>query len=167
MKKIVTFIVASTALFGAQIAHATTYTAGTHTFSGPVIVEKDSGPFPCTLNVTVTATTSSATASASLSGGFPCGFIGVVGAPYPVSFDPVTKILTIGGGSNLVRINPPLSLGYCEGTLKAQWDGNGPPTPRSITVSSPLSDIQWQSAGVDCKLDGTIVQTSSPALNIN
>lgn len=155
MKKILTLVVASTALFGAQIAHATTYTAGTHHFSGPIIVEKDSGPFPCTLNVTVTATTTSATASASISGGFPCTFIGVVGAPYPVSFSSGT--LTIGGGSNLVRINPPLSLGYCEGTLEAQWDGNGPAT-RSISFSSPLSDIQWHNAGVDCKLDGTIEQ---------
>lgn len=159
MKKAVAFLVGASALFGAQVANATTYSpTGTHVFAGQVTVQKDGSAYTCTLTVTVNAATSSATATAALSGGFPCSLITISGTGTVTANATATQV-TISG----LTIDPPLSPGVCNGSITAGW--NGGVTPRQIILSVPLSNSAATS-GAACKMAGTLSQTSGGPLTI-
>lgn len=161
MKKVSTFLVGVSTLFGAQVASATSYTPGVHVFSGPVTVQKDLGAYDCELTVTVTVPSSgdSATATADLSGDFPCGAINISGT---ATVSASLPNLTLTG----LTITPPLSWGVCTGSITVAWQGNGPPSPREVVLSVPLSN-STATAGADCKMDGTLQQVSGGPLNIS
>lgn len=169
MRKFATFLVGASALLGAQAASATTYAAaGTHVLTGPVTVQKDGSPYDCTLTVTMVVPEAapdahgasshghSATATAQISGPIPCSLISVSGTG-SVSYDGAN--LTITG----LIIDPPLSPGLCDGPIEVEWNGGA--TPRSIDLSSPLSDSSATS-GLPCKMAGTISQTVGGPLDI-
>lgn len=179
MKRIATFIAATTAICGAQVANAQIFTppGAVAVLSGPVTVQKDLGIYNCTLTVTVTvgpnvltnppvsdvhggvtityAHAHTATATAALSGGFPCSLIQVNNTA-TVTYDGTHVTLT---GFNIV---PPLSSGTCTGPIKVVWN-NGPPA--TATLSVPLSN-STATSGAPCKMAGTLTQTSGPALNL-
>lgn len=144
-------VLASAALvMGAQSAYAAgPAPSGPHVFSGPVSVQKDGLAYNCTLTVTVNVNAAgTATATAALSGAFPCGAIAISGTGTVI-------------GDNTIRgfvIDPPLSAGLCNGDIKFVWGGNTA-TPRTIGLSSPLSDMAATS-GASCKMIGTLTNTS-------
>lgn len=177
MKRIATFIAATTALCGVQTANAQIFTppGAVGVLEGTVSVQKDLGVYTCTLTVTVTngpdvlpppdvhggVTISyphahTATATAALSGGFPCGFIAVNNTA-TVTYDGTNVTLT---GFEIV---PPLSMGRCNGPITVAWN-NGPPA--TATLSVPLSN-STATSGADCKMAGVLTQISGPALNLS
>ncbi len=180
MKRIATFIAATTALCAAQTANAEVFIppASVATLSGEVTVQKDLGVYNCTLTVTVTtgpnvltnppvsdvhgSTTvttphaHTATATAALSGGFPCGLIAVNNTAN-VTYDGTNVTMT---GFEIV---PPLSWGTCTGPIVVAWN-NGPPA--TATLSVPLSNSA-ATAGADCKMAGVLTQDSGPALSVS
>ena len=180
MKRIATFIAATTALCAAQTANAEIFTppGSVGVLSGDVTVQKDLGVYNCTLTVTVTTgpdvltnppvsdvhggvtiTTPhahTATATAALSGGFPCGLIAVNNTA-TVTYDGTNVTLT---GFEIV---PPLSWGTCTGPIVAAWS-NGPAA--TATLSVPTSN-STATAGADCKMAGVLSQISGPALSIS
>ncbi|WP_447727877.1 hypothetical protein [Sphingomonas koreensis] len=180
MKRIATFIAATSALCGAQAANAQIFTppGGVGVLEGTVSVQKDLGVYTCTLTVTVTNGPNvltnppvsdvhggvtityphahTATATAALSGGFPCGLIAVNNTA-TVTYDGTNVTLT---GFEIV---PPLSWGTCTGPITVAWN-NGPPA--TATLSVPLSN-STATAGADCKMAGVLTQISGPALNLS
>lgn len=176
MKRMATLLAVTSVLCGAQIAGATqryTPPASVATFSGPVTVQKDLGTYNCTLTVTVTTgpnaatdlhggvsiTTphaDTATATAALSGGFPCPSIQVNGTAN-VTYNGTN--LSLAG----FTIVPPLSFGTCTGPIVVAW--GGATTPRRVVLSVPLSN-STATAGAPCKMAGTLLQTSGPALDV-
>ena len=175
MKNFLLALAASSALM-APVAQAAIFVPANTTavFSGDVVVEKGMGRFNCTLTVTITtgpeeATDThgswshahSATASAGLSGAFPCGAIAVNG---PADVDAIA----VSGGTHLIfdgfSIVPPLSSGYCEGTIEAIWGGNSG-SSRTIEVQTGLSDMTGVPSP-SCKLVGVLTQTSGTLLEV-
>ncbi len=165
MKKMVTLLVASSALFGAQTVSAQTYSPpGTYVYQGSVSVQKDLGVYNCVLTVTVNVpstppTPQVVTATAALTPGDAiCSAIAVNGTgtvSYTDRPAPLSNRVTITG----LQIVPAISIGRCTGSITADWGGNGTP---SLILSSPLSNSA-PTAGAPCKMIGTLNQISGPA----
>lgn len=162
MNKFAILLSGAAAIMGAQAANATTYTpAGTHTLTGTVDVSKSLGTYTCTLTVTINVPEaapdahgtfshghSATVTSAVLSGGFPCGAIGVaITNGGVITFDDsvsLPKIIVNG-----VSISAPLSGGTCDGTLTGRWDN----ATRTLYFNPPESNV------ATCKIDGSITAT--------
>jgi len=170
MKNISILCATALAMAMPSVAQAANFgTAGTYVFEGSVEVKKNLPSWTtCDLTLTIKVDGSGAAAAdASLSGAFPCSGItfstpdfAMDGFGNPVSvlvmYDVTTNIPAI-----VIPPNINLPADACSGDIYALWNSSNP-TPREIEFQDPLSDTPGVSGGPNCKIKGTVYQTSGP-----
>ncbi len=159
MKRIISAIIASTALLGAHTASAQTFvtTPGTYTFSGTgVAVQKGGGPLlDCNLSIDIVNTGGVLTAqNSSLTNntGLPfCTTVTFQNAPWAVTVSGST--VTVSG----IYVNTSITPGDCSGFLAATFSTSGATEQLSLdTGFTTTSTLPQVSSGGDCKIDGVL-----------
>lgn len=170
------------ALTAPGIAQAAT-PDGNHTFSGTLQVRKNIPSWSsCTVTAVVRVTGGvPVLQSAVVTGAGACGYISFSGLPsgavtvHPTLGLPWYQVPNVRVNIAAIPLLAPADA--CEGKFDFVWGGNGA-TPRTITfidggptggANSNILDTTPDNLGAtknDCRIDGTLTQTSSPALSL-
>lgn len=157
MKKFISLVMMSTALLGAQVASAATFSpAGTWTFSGPVTVQKGAGPIlncNATVQYTVTSTDITNAVFSLAPGDLGCATVQIDSNPHGSNKVVIPPDGTIVITTNNVHADTTITPGNCGGPLDAVFH-NGPSGTDWIEVDTVLPE-EVTGTG-DCTIIGSL-----------